>query len=814
MKSTSKMMVIATVFLVAAAMLVFPAAAVDQTVSNGGTIFDYEVVTLNSDLGVPGDYSQIAQYTDDEVVTKQAKGFSISVPEGTGDKELDLTAIDMGGHYGTYFPVYTAGGPRADYRIYIREPKATLDVVLDGSRSDSISGKTVTKSSAIAFRVDAPDVGNYLKNKAQVAIELTTPGHGKIRVVGNSDYRNLNITGTRMYVTLPVDDLKTLESGTYTAQALWTNPQGFDDYAKDSNTVSFTLSSKTIAVSSNKESVVRNNPFVITLTGDSKTNYYLYIKDASVTPSEYPTIKAGQSGVTILNNAAFSGAADSSADNLANNQRATYSNAYVNATAAVVNTKADGTRTIEFGTDTNTNDKTYTLKVVDPSDSSKYDEVKVSVEKGEVTITSEGTGTYYLGEEIKLSGTNTDSDNVYLFMTGPNLGDQDGVALDNVSAPASDGNYVERDVESDDTWSYRWDTSNLAATGSVLDAGTYTVYAVSNKTDDKGYNVDKTHLSGIKYKTFAVQLKQAFVTAQATGTTLAKGDEFKITGTAEGQPDSIHIWIFGKNYRNLADSASVEDDGSFEYTLERADTQNLATGQYFAIVQHPMTDGVFNVKPIAAPAGKTGSYWIQDGTENPINLGRLAASDAATALVDALNSANCDDTYAKLSFSVQEAWIAIDSIGDKSVGSQFAITGTTNLAVGDDLTVTVTSGSFGPTQKTQSDAFSGDSGTVQVTEGADYNKWSFDADASDWKIDQYSVQVESVDADVSTSAQFNVVEGPVTTPVTPTQSVTTVPTTQSTTTVPPTTTPTQPGFGALISLIGLGAVAFLVMRRN
>jgi len=59
-----------------------------------------------------------------------------------------------------------------------------------------------------------------------------------------------------------------------------------------------------------------------------------------------------------------------------------------------------------------------------------------------------------------------------------------------------------------------------------------------------------------------------------------------------------------------------------------------------------------------------------------------------------------------------------------------------------------------------------------------------------------------------------VLEGGVTTtaPVT-TAPVTTAPATTTTTTTA-TTTVSQPGFGALISLIGLGAVAFLVMRRN
>jgi PGF-CTERM protein len=551
----------------------------------------------------------------------------------------------------------------------------------------------------------------------------------------------------------------------------------------------------------------------VTVTGDSKTNYYLYVKDASVAANQYPTIKAGQPGVTITN-VAFALAIDPAADTLANNERAKVGGVIVPSTGAIVNTNAGGTRAVEFATDSNTDDKTFTIKIVDPSDASKYDEVKVKVEEGEVTITAEGAGTYYLGEEVKLSGTNTDSDTVYLFMTGPNLGDQNGVALNDVTKLASAGNYVVRAVESDDTWEYRWDTAALATTGSVLDAGTYTIYACSNNVDDKGANVAKNTLSGVKYQTFSVVFKSPYLSLNDIGAVIAKGDELKITGIAEGKPDQVQIWIFGKNYRNLAQTATVEDDGSFEFTLERADTQGLATGQYFVVVQHPMTDGVFNVFAVA-PGSTTNFNIGNDWSILTVNLGSLSASEAATALTDMLNSANCDDTYRKVSFNLEEAWIRIDAIGDKAVGDKFTITGTTNLAIGDELTVDVTSASFTATTKDQATSFSGASGTVAVAEGTDYNTWSFAVDASGFKADQYSIKVESIDADVSTSTTFNVLEAVATTVPATTAPVTTAPATTAPATTAPATTPvSQPGFGALISLIGLGAVAFLVMRRN
>jgi PGF-CTERM protein len=99
------------------------------------------------------------------------------------------------------------------------------------------------------------------------------------------------------------------------------------------------------------------------------------------------------------------------------------------------------------------------------------------------------------------------------------------------------------------------------------------------------------------------------------------------------------------------------------------------------------------------------------------------------------------------------------------------------------------------------------------------NKWSFPVDAAAFKPDEYIVQASGITVDAQTSTLFNVVEfkpTPVPTTVVTTVAAnnTPVPTTVVKTTVPTTKPTTQPGFGALIALIGLGAVAFLVVRKH
>ena len=177
--------------------------------------------------------------------------------------------------------------------------------------------------------------------------------------------------------------------------------------------------------------------------------------------------------------------------------------------------------------------------------------------------------------------------------------------------------------------------------------------------------------------------------------------------------------------------------------------------------------------------------------------GSLQGSDAAEALVQAINSPNVDDTYTKLQFLVETPVITINPIGDQAVGNKFTITATTNLAVGDNVLFTVYSSSFQPTDKTQSGEFSGASGTVAVTQGTNgLNALSFDVDASTFKPDEYLVTAQEVLQPQATgTALFNVLQAaPPTATPTPVATVTTVPTMVATpmpTTVAPTKTPTS-----------------------
>lgn len=299
--------------------------------------------------------------------------------------------------------------------------------------------------------------------------------------------------------------------------------------------------------------------------------------------------------------------------------------------------------------------------------------------------------------------------------------------------------------------------------------------------------------------------------------TIANGDTVYIHGIATGQPRlGLQLWIISYNYLKVT-TIPVNSDDTYLYEFKPADTKNLAAGQYFFVVQHPMVNGVFDVVYDSA-TGDIINKQLNGGKGLAIfkisGAGSLQGPDSAQALVEAISSQNIDDTFATYSFYISPPEAFIDPIGDHYVGDKFTITGSTNLAAGDELMVEVVSSSFKPTEKSQSGEFSGTSGTVSVVPGTGgYNRWSFDVDATGFKPDEYIVKVSAILQDVSGSTYFNIINRP-------SPTVTTVTTVPATTTLPTSTTPVQTvpttqrsPVPVLVSLSAV-AVALLVLKKQ
>ncbi|MEN6611773.1 MAG: hypothetical protein ABFC24_13105 [Methanoregulaceae archaeon] len=269
-----------------------------------------------------------------------------------------------------------------------------------------------------------------------------------------------------------------------------------------------------------------------------------------------------------------------------------------------------------------------------------------------VTIAAQGDQSYYLGEKVVLSGHNYDSDTTYLFITGP------GTFKDGPGIPTGGGkltsplqNVVSGNPDSfttvktkpDKSWEYVYYTTNLP-----VDAGTYTIFAASQpKTSDQ---------LGPTAANVGIILKKPFITAEITPSSISQGQPFTVSGFAEGNPETVQIWILGKNSSSKS-KVSVDSNASFRYVVPREVTSQLAGGQYFVVVQHPMQNTTFDIDA-------SGDYVRSLQPDNGANLfrisgpGSLQGSDAADALIAAFSDpANGDDTYTEIPVQVTDAGI-------------------------------------------------------------------------------------------------------------------------------------------------------------
>jgi PGF-CTERM protein len=738
--------------------------------------------------------------------------------------KFQLTEEVVNGMYGAY---YYNGTPKDNGSfILIWYPEITLKAELttgpDGmsTSGDSINGKSINKDTFVSFKIGSPKVAPALGCSAKLI--FTTPAGGKTLDFGGQEFNQIQMN-TAETITPPVAPGNDAEAGTWTVQAQYVSPTPFKDYAEKSNVITFDVRSTSLTLTAAKDSVVRNNPFVVTIQGDSLAYYGIYLENAQ-SGDKNPELQPNQEGW----------------------QNDLDSDEYVS--GAVFKTDASGKRNVQYNTAADTEDKTYTIKVMAKKENAEefdwtvYDTTKVKVEKGAVTISASGDGSYFIGDEIKLTGTNTDSSNIFLFITGPNLA-SDGLSLKNVGKENIEAqrNFNPVSVNTDNTWEYKWTTENCG-----LDTGAYTVYATSRLTNGKsssnfllnlesaatsdeekygtllpvpgkeedGYYAVK--LSDAEYATVSVNLKQPFLSAIPSGTVIAKGDKVYIRGTAEGDPSKLQLYIFGPN-KFVYDSITVEEDGSYEKKIEIG--SDWSSNQYYVVIEHPMYNNKIDVhvdnaqNPTELFIYNAGSEESKQSSFTVAGSGKLQGSNAADALTKMIDSPNIDDIYTKLTFTVAEPWIRIINPGDRAIGTKFTISGTTNLAVDDQILVEVTSSSFSVVDKTSTGSTSGVSQTTKVVAGEDGdNTWSVEIDTTNWNLDEYTVKVSGIEVDISTSTTFNVVEK---LPDTPTPTATgTTPTTTATATATATATPATPGFGAFVALAGLGAVALLVLRRN
>ena len=417
-------------------------------------------------------------------------------------------------------------------------------------------------------------------------------------------------------------------------------------------------------------------------------------------------------------------------------------------------------------------------------------DVEIKVANPTYTATL-GAASYFIGDKIKLTLTSdigldyTDYD---FKIAGTNFRE---TAFPETSASGFKGE------NNGKSFTVTLPTAGVNDAGKKLDVGTYSI---------KIYSGDKV------VKTVAVALKQPFISIVEAPEVVVKATDADFVVNAEATTQ-INYYIFGTNYFYSPDnfvSADKDVPNKFKFTLgKNTVTNNMAPGQYFMVLQHPMYDGYFNI----LDANKV-FYLNTEGNADDSNTYLFSTdarqtANAAQALCDALDSQNIDDMYVKYSFFVvgEDQSFSISDIPTSVVkGDKIVISGVdTASEEGTPVTVEMISTAFAavPKETVGSAAF-----IVVTTEVAKDGTWEVTLDTSDLNVDEYSLSV-AIDNAPKKTVTVNVVEG-ADEPVNPEQPE--EPEQPENPEQPE--APATPGFGALAALAGLGAVAVLLLRRE
>ncbi|MBP2133332.1 hypothetical protein J2128_001286 [Methanomicrobium sp. W14] len=240
----------------------------------------------------------------------------------------------------------------------------------------------------------------------------------------------------------------------------------------------------------------------------------------------------------------------------------------------------------------------------------------------------------------------------------------------------------------------------------------------------------------------------------AGGDTYAKGDTVDISGSVTGSPSQgLAVWVFGPNYWTR-EIQSVSGD-TYTYEIPGSITENMASGQYFCIVQHPMMNGVFDVYVSGDDVvSSSGQSFAISGS------GKLQGSSAAYALMNMIDSPDIDDMYVVTEFYITDPWIRFTPEETYYTGDNILISGSTNVAAGEKLIYELYSSSFNPESKSNLSGFSGKSGTVTVEPAGDENVWEVLIDTDGMKPDTYIFRVSKDDGSAAYSEEFTLEKNP------------------------------------------------------
>jgi hypothetical protein len=239
---------------------------------------------------------------------------------------------------------------------------------------------------------------------------------------------------------------------------------------------------------------------------------------------------------------------------------------------------------------------------------------------------------------------------------------------------------------------------------------------------------------------------------------ITKGDPFEFTGQVPYQNISaVRLWMFGRNTSDVV-NLSVDGNGSFNYTLSGWETKHFVAGTKRFIVQYPEKGDRFEINPL--PGDSLEGVFDIEGhllfRMKSIHENKIDGLEAEATLEREIQKSGTDrSTNATL--VVEDPWIHIDPVSNHTAGDKFILTGTTNLAAGDQVIFDV----IGRRQTEREQEWNENHGWAQVTTITQgpcrNNSLSFAVDTSTYELNEINVIASAVQQDAVGTGRFFII---------------------------------------------------------
>ena len=345
-----------------------------ELANNAGTSVDGKTVTKNTEITFFLQAPHVGPASGQ--ATQNISTANANVDTILENAEISVTAAQYNQIKSNITDVYNnLSSMYADGEVSSSDIKVKYDAIQGMAVDESVSA-SVVKGMIGAFNdaiyAFAADTNTKYDDDLYPVVHLifTTPAGGKTTYFGDKNYAAAFLSKNVETVVGTSNAGDDAQAGLYTVQAEYISPELFDLYAKESNTVTFTVQSATLTVTAGQDSVIRSNPFTITISGEAKAQYCVEITNPEDTTAKNPQLQPGQQGYYDENDEGY-----------------------------FFTTDASGNRVVQFNTYSDTEDKTVTIRVSEAEGTTgptgaDWDEVKMKVEKGEVNINDTGDGSY------------------------------------------------------------------------------------------------------------------------------------------------------------------------------------------------------------------------------------------------------------------------------------------------------------------------------------------------------------------------------------------------------------------------------------